>query len=53
MSICTYKPLKNTWRRWVSGYDDPNRPTENTALKNIRDEAMLSDWMTFISQFED
>lgn len=52
MSICSYKPLKESWRRWVSGNDDVNRPTENVALKNIRDEARLADWLEFISQFE-
>lgn len=32
---------KADWRVWVSGIDDPERPTENTALKNIRDTAKL------------
>lgn len=33
-----------SWRTWISGIDNPARPTENTAIKNIRDAAKLREY---------
>lgn len=32
------------WRTWISGPDDPLRPTENAAFKNLRDIAVLLEY---------
>lgn len=48
------------WRVWVSsgidefGYviDDPNRPTENQALRNLRDRAKLLSYEIMMRKHE-
>lgn len=52
MSYPKYEKLMHTWRKYISGNDDPNRPTENTAFKNLRYAAKVADWTCFIRQFE-
>lgn len=52
MGYPKYEKLKYTWRKYISGNDDPNRPTENEALKNIRYDLKVANWTCFIRQFE-
>lgn len=53
MSYHRLKRLKHTWTMYISGNDDPHRPTENAALKNLRYDTKVEDWTIFIKQFED
>lgn len=53
MAYRKIKKLQHTWRKYISGNDDPNRPTENQALKNLRYDAKVSDWLCYMAQFEE
>lgn len=54
-----HRILSLSWRIWISsgiddiGYvvDDPNRPTENQAIRNLRDRAKLIQYQYHMRQY--
>lgn len=54
MCIRNIELVQLTWRSYISGNDTPNRPTETSALRNIRAELKEEGarWVKLRSHYE-